>query len=169
MTMKRKDADNNEEKHVDEIKSLEVMQSRSILQRKSFDSTTGEILETDDGDSKLMMTASSAIPKVMEVFTCLAYCNENYTLCAGTNLGNLYIWKRNTSLVLPSKSTENGIESMESSWQLYYVAGVRGAIKHCSWGVCDVSKPYVLLNCISNVYILKVYFSLFIDHIHITR
>lgn len=158
-----KSTNDNEMKQVDEIKSLEVTQTRSILQRKSFDSTTAtdEILETDE-DSKLTMAASSVIPKVFEVFTCLAYCSENHKLCAGTNLGNLYIWKRNTSLTLQAKLPENGIESMENYWHLYYVANVRGAIKHCSWGICDVSKPCVLLNCISNVYILKVSFSFYI-------
>lgn len=154
---KAKSTNDNEIKQVEETKPLDATQTRSILQQKSFDSTTDEILKTDD-DSKLMMAASSVIPKVFEVFTCLAYCNENHKLCAGTNLGNLYIWKRNTSLALQAKSPENGIESMENLWHLYYVANVRGAIKHCSWGVCDVSKPCVLLNCISNVYILKVSF-----------
>lgn len=161
--------DVNEE---DQIKTIEqkelpidMKKSRSILDR-SFDSDE-EIAVTMD-DSELTAKVTTVPPKIMEVFTSLAYCSENQTLCAGTNQGNLYIWKRNTALMAQAISNGmangvNGYESMENFWHLVNIANVRGAIKFCSWGVCDVSTPCVLVNCISNVYILKVSFCFFVN------
>lgn len=83
----------------------------------------------------------------MEVFTCIAYSTDSQILCAGTNQGNLYAWKR------VGRSTT---ESAESIWQLNNKTNVRGAIKFCDWGIGDTSKPCILVNCVSNVYILKV-------------
>lgn len=83
----------------------------------------------------------------MEVFTCIAYSLENQTLCAGTNHGNLYAWKYTGRIT----------EQSENGWQLNNkCSNVRGAIKDCSWGVCENSRPCILLNCVANVYILKV-------------
>lgn len=82
----------------------------------------------------------------MEVFTCIAYCTDNQTLCAGTNQGNLYTWKR----------TNYSIDVPENTWQLNNISAVRGAIKQCTWGVCDTVKSCIMVNCIANVYILKV-------------
>lgn len=135
----------------EEKKTPIIAKHKSILQR---DSDSDEEL-AEDVDEHLAITSTTVAPKSMEVFTCLAYCLDNQTLCAGTNEGNLYIWKRNTSFAVANKPTENGLDSLEQSWHLYNIATVRGAIKHCSWGVCDVSMPCVLVNCIANVYILK--------------
>lgn len=85
----------------------------------------------------------------MEVFSCIAYSADSQILCAGTNQGNLYTWKR---MVRPTA------ESSDSIWQLNNKTNVRGAIKFCGWGFCDNSKPCILVNCVSNVYILKVKF-----------
>lgn len=82
----------------------------------------------------------------MEVFTCIAYCSDNQTLCAGTNQGNLYTWKR----------TNYSVDVPENTWQLNNISAVRGAIKQCTWGVCETVKPCIMVNCIANVYILKV-------------
>lgn len=101
-------------------------------------------------------------PKTMEVFTCIAYCASNQTLCAGTNQGNLYTWKRKMTMSTTSnasgtqESTNYTIDVPENIWQLNNVSSVRGAIKYCYWGVYDNLNPCILLNCISNVYILKV-------------
>lgn len=102
-------------------------------------------------------------PKTMEVFTCIAYCASNQTLCAGTNQGNLYTWKRKMTMSTTSnasgteESTNYTIDVPENVWQLNNVSSVRGAIKYCYWGVYDNLNPCVLLNCISNVYVLKVW------------
>ena len=82
-----------------------------------------------------------------EIFTCIAYCTDNQTLCAGTNQGNLYTWKRTANY---------GIDVPENSWQLNNISVVRGAIKQCYWGINEIAKPCIMVNCISNVYVLKV-------------
>lgn len=124
----------------------------AIVQRNSFDSVD-DIIETDS--TKLTVTTTVTASNTMEVFSCLAYCSDNQTLCAGTNQGNLYMWKRNNTAIAV-KQQQNGFDSAESYWQLCNVSNVRGTIKHCIWGICDVSTPCVLLNCMWNVYILKV-------------
>lgn len=133
---------------------INFKKTRSIM-NDEYDSDE-EIMVTVD-EPELHNNVSSAVPKVMEVFTCLSYCGDNQTLCAGTNQGNLYIWKRNIQGALSeAANATNEFDSMENFWHLVNIANVRGAIKHCSWGVCDVSTPCVLVNCISNVFILKV-------------
>lgn len=94
----------------------------------------------------------------MEVFACIAYCSANQTLCAGTNQGRLFTWKKVTSNEINDVNVQPNytFEYAENAWQLHNISMVRGAIKHCAWGVCDINKPCVMLNCISNVYILKV-------------
>lgn len=146
---------------VGNLKSGRSRRSRSTREddedEEDFESDE-EISFTMD-DTELKVSTSAAAPKtVVEVFTCLAYCTDNQTLCAGTNQGNLYIWKRNIQGILNGleNGVTNGYDSMENFWHLVNVANVRGAIKYCCWGVCDVSTPCVLVNCISNVYILKV-------------
>lgn len=96
--------------------------------------------------------------KRMEVFTCIAYSSSNQTLCAGTNQGRLFTWKKITTTEMNDVNVQPNytFEYAENAWQLHNISTVRGAVKHCAWGVCDVNKPCVMLNCISNVYILKV-------------
>lgn len=155
---------NKETETSDAVQTIETkesptnfMKKRSILDR-DYESEE-EIAVTMD-DAELKVSTKSGMPKAMEVFTSLAYCSENQTLCAGTNQGNLYLWKRNTPAMQAAisgiQNGTNGFDSMENFWHLYNIANVRGAIKFCSWGICDVSTPCVLVNCVSNVYILKV-------------
>lgn len=135
---------------------LNMKKSRSILDNE-YDSDEEIAVTVDESEMTTNVSTSITASKAMEVFTSLAYCFENQTLCAGTNQGNLYIWKRNVQGISHAiENAVNGYDSMENFWHLVNVANVRGAIKHCSWGVCDVSTPCVLVNCISNVYILKV-------------
>ncbi|XP_063697892.1 intraflagellar transport protein 140 homolog [Culicoides brevitarsis] len=82
-------------------------------------------------------------PAANQIFTCIAYCKESNTLCAGSNQGNLFTWKRIKS------------QNFDETWQLSNITRVRGAIKHCLWGVCDTNKSCILVNCISNCFILK--------------
>lgn len=145
------------------VGTLKSSRSRSTLMNdddEDVDYRSDEDLSFAMDDMELKVSTTNGAPKaVVEVFTSLAYCTENQTLCAGTNQGNLYIWKRNIQGILQSgieNPAPNGFDSMENFWHLVNVANVRGAIKYCCWGVCDVATPCVLVNCISNVYILKV-------------
>lgn len=150
LPMKQSNDSNNDEKPT----TKEEDDTKSETIRKSSFESGDEMLETNS--NKLTITTTAATSSTLEIFTCLAYCPDNQTLCAGTNQGNLYMWKRNNSPVIATKPVENGYDSAENYWQLCNVSNVRGTIKHCSWGVCDVSTPCILLNCVWNVYILKV-------------
>jgi intraflagellar transport protein 140 len=105
----------------------------------------------DQPKSSAMLSAK----KATELFTCLAFCVDNQTLCSGTNQGNLYIWRK-TNYV--SNATSGNDMNPENLWQLTNISVVRGAIKPdgIRWGVSDTMKPCILVNCISNVFILKV-------------
>ncbi|KAH8412279.1 hypothetical protein KR009_000984 [Drosophila setifemur] len=81
-----------------------------------------------------------------EIFTCLAYSSSNQTLCAGTSSGNLYTWKRSGSRL---------VSAPEEAWQLTNISSVRGAIRSCEWGFNELAKPCMLVNCLSNVFMLK--------------
>jgi intraflagellar transport protein 140 len=106
---------------------------------------------TDSQKPNSLMSARRAA----ELFTCLAFCTDNQTLCSGTNQGNLFIWRK-TNFVAPSSDTLTA--NPEDMWQLTNICTVRGAIKPdgVRWGVTETMKPCILINCISNVFILKV-------------
>lgn len=97
-------------------------------------------------------TESSSVPRKApkfsgEIFTCLAYSSTNQTLCAGTSQGNLYAWKRSGSRL---------VSAPEEAWQLTNISSVRaGAIRSCEWGFNELGKPCMLVNCPSNVFMLK--------------
>lgn len=95
--------------------------------------------------TKTLNNSDGVGSKTIEVFTCIAYNSDNQTLCAGTNQGNLYTWKRTNYLV----------DVPENIWQLNNISTVKGAIKHCIWGLTDSIKSCIMVNCISNVFILK--------------
>jgi len=82
-----------------------------------------------------------------EIFTCLAYSTSNQTLCAATNLGNLYTWKRNVSCF---------VSAPEDAWQLGNISSLsrQGAVKSCAWGFNELAKPCILVNCLSSVFML---------------
>lgn len=139
--------------------NLKTARSRSVREDDDENNASDEEISFAMDDMELKVSTTNSAPKsVVEVFTSLAYCIENQTLCAGTNQGNLYIWKRNIQGILSGieNGGTNGCDSMENFWHLVNIANVRGAIKYCCWGICDVSTPCVLVNCISNVFILKV-------------
>lgn len=113
-----------------------------------WDIDTGEnfLLPVDHGHlknfhSKFNKTVSSS----NEQFMSISYCYENQKLCASTNLGSIYIWKK----IIYNANSENG-------WQLCDISHIiKGSIKKCIWGVVDDMKPCIIANCISNVYFLK--------------
>ncbi|XP_055617076.1 intraflagellar transport protein 140 homolog [Toxorhynchites rutilus septentrionalis] len=83
----------------------------------------------------------------VEVFTCVSYCKDNQTLSAGTNQGNLYTWRR--------LNVNRSYDYPENQWQLTNVTPVRGTIKSLTWGITDANRPCMMVNCLSNVFILK--------------
>lgn len=155
MAQKTDSNDDKEEKKEGKKASPIVKPNRSILSR-DFGSEEDDmpIFDNDEDEPKATII-TAAPPKPLEVFTCISYCGDNQTLCAGTNQGNLYIWKKKSSMTTAETDNTRSLDEPENPWQLCNVAIVRGAIKHCFWGICDVLKPCVLVNCISNVYILK--------------
>ena len=81
-----------------------------------------------------------------EIFTCISFCRENQTLSAGTNQGNLFTYR---------KLNKTSIEFPENSWQLTNITSVRGTIKSLTWGMTETNRCCMMVNCLSNVFILK--------------
>lgn len=109
-----------------------------------IDTSDNFLLPTDHASIK---SNSKNFTKVSttEIFTSIAYCSQNQKLCAVTNQGSIYIWKKT-----------NFKAGSEIGWQLTDVSTVKGSVKQCIWGcVSDTLKPCIVVNCISNVYILK--------------
>lgn len=108
------------------------------------------IWDIDTSDNFLLPMASSEsqnLPKSSaEAFTSLAFCPDTQTLCAGTNQGNLFTWRR------MNYSPE---AQPDTIWQLSNVTTIHGAVKHCSWGITEIGQPCIVANCISSVFILK--------------
>uniref|UniRef100_A0AAG5DP30 Uncharacterized protein n=1 Tax=Anopheles atroparvus TaxID=41427 RepID=A0AAG5DP30_ANOAO len=102
-------------------------------------------LPTSDSDD-----SSRLPPSALEVFTCVAYCRETQTLSAGTSQGNLYTWRRVTGAYGRAFTSTN-----EAGWQLTNVTPVRGTIKSLTWGMTESNRPCMMVNCLSNVFILK--------------
>ncbi|XP_050099800.1 intraflagellar transport protein 140 homolog [Anopheles aquasalis] len=86
-----------------------------------------------------------------EAFTCVSYCGDTQTLSAGTSQGNLYTWRRTVGGYGRTSYTDQP----ESQWQLANVTGVRGTIKSLTWGTTDTNRPCMMVNCLSDVFILK--------------
>lgn len=113
-----------------------------------WDIDTGEnfLLPTDHASVKNFHTKHFAkISSANETFTSITYCFQNQKLCASTNQGAIYIWKK----------IHFNADS-ESGWQLVDISHIiKGSIKKCIWGIDSETKPCIVANCISNVYILK--------------
>ncbi|XP_013113218.2 intraflagellar transport protein 140 homolog [Stomoxys calcitrans] len=109
----------------------------------SQDSTENNSMSNHlSGTGRLLKNAQNS----NEHFTCITYIGDNQALCAGTNLGNLYTWKRNVGYKAAAP---------EDMWKLTNVSYVRGCIKQCLWGFNELAKPCLLVNCVSNVYVMK--------------
>lgn len=82
------------------------------------------------------------------MFTCISFCQSNQTLCAGTNIGQLYFWlKKLNKNVL--------IENPEDVWELSNINSVSGTIKQLMWGSVNLRLPLLSVNCVTKVYIMK--------------
>lgn len=83
---------------------------------------------------------------VNEIFTCIAYCKINQTLCAGTNIGRIYFWTNRNS---------SDIDNPEDSWELDNINTISGTIKQLMWGSVMLRLPILSVNCVTSVYIMK--------------
>ncbi|KAM7350819.1 intraflagellar transport protein rempA [Cochliomyia hominivorax] len=119
----------------------------SASQFFSHDSTENSSLANHlNGNGGTLMRPIKTTHNPNEYFTCITYITDNQAICAGTNLGNLYTWKRTSGYVSSNP---------EDMWKLTNVSAVRGSIKQCLWGFNEMAKPCILVNCVSNVYVLK--------------
>ncbi|CAO1309472.1 unnamed protein product [Diamesa hyperborea] len=125
--------------------SLAIITGDLSVRIWDIDTSDNFLLPTDHSSIKNITQSTNLRTSGTEIFVCIAYCAQNQTLCSGTNQGNIYIWKKTNY----KSESENG-------WQLTDVSTVRGAIKQCIWGLTsDTLKPCIVVNCISNCYILK--------------
>lgn len=83
---------------------------------------------------------------VNEIFTCIAFCKMNQTLCAGTNIGRIYFW---------SKRNIPETDSPEDLWELININTISGTIKQLMWGSVMLRLPILSVNCVTSVYIMK--------------
>lgn len=86
--------------------------------------------------------------QVNEMFMCISYCKLNQTLCAGTNLGQIYFW-------IKKQTKTDYIDNPEETWTLTNINNVNGTIKQLMWGSINLRLPLIAVNCITKVYILK--------------
>ncbi|XP_076275745.1 intraflagellar transport protein rempA isoform X2 [Rhynchophorus ferrugineus] len=107
-------------------------------------------LETNDNyilpTSMKMYVNEEKTPSVSEVFTCIAYCKINQTLCAGTNIGRIYFWIKNQS---------SEVENLEDLWELHNINNISGTIKQLEWGMMLTRLPLLSVNCVTYIYIMK--------------
>lgn len=81
-----------------------------------------------------------------EMFTCIAYCRVNQTICAGTHCGRIYFWVR---------AANNKSRHPEDCWELQNISGVTGTVKQLHWGTIQLRRPLLSVNCVTRVYIMK--------------
>ncbi|KAL1494371.1 hypothetical protein ABEB36_009980 [Hypothenemus hampei] len=112
---------------------------------------TVRIWDLDNNDNYVLPTTMKLYvneekSSVNEIFTCLGYCKLNQTLCAGTNLGNIYFW---------SKTLNPISDSAEDQWELNNVNNIGGTIKQLKWGSFMMRLPLLSVNCVTGIYIMK--------------
>lgn len=112
---------------------------------------TVRVLDLETGDNYLLPTEqnspASNLHTNTELFTSIAFCKFNRTLCAGTNLGQLHIWSCRNILSYS--------EFPESNWTLENISSIKGTVKEIVWGNVSYRNPYLCVNCVTNVFILK--------------
>lgn len=79
---------------------------------------------------------------------CISYCKVNQTLCAGTNLGQIYFW-------IKKQTKTDYIDNPEETWTLSNINNINGTIKQLMWGSVNLRLPLIAVNCITKVYVLK--------------
>ncbi|KAK4874572.1 hypothetical protein RN001_013932 [Aquatica leii] len=86
--------------------------------------------------------------QINEMFSCVSFCKVNQTLCAGTNIGRIYFWKK-------KQTKQESFDNAESSWELFNLCSISGTIKQLIWGSVNLRLPLLSVNCVTKVYIMK--------------
>ncbi|XP_034252751.1 intraflagellar transport protein 140 homolog [Thrips palmi] len=102
--------------------------------------------DLESSDSYLLVPSQEESPKspTRQAFICLAFCSVREILCAGTNSGYIYMWKKRPT----GSDTSEGADS----WEPLPPSNVRNAVKQLQWGP---GAGELAVNCITNVYILR--------------
>lgn len=115
---------------------------------------TVRVWDVDTNDNYILpiylksYTADDKSKQFNEMFMCISYCKVNQTLCAGTNLGQIYFWNK-------KQTKTDYIDNPEETWSLSNINNVNGTIKQLMWGSVNLRLPLIAVNCITKVYILK--------------
>ncbi|VVC87311.1 unnamed protein product [Leptidea sinapis] len=96
------------------------------------------VWDSETGDNDVLPNDSDD-PSSGESFTSLSYCNLSDTLCCGTSVGNIYLWRRD----------------YKSNWKLLSRTSVKGTVKEVSWGSEGLMNPLLYVNCITKAFILR--------------
>ncbi|XP_076028823.1 intraflagellar transport protein rempA [Oratosquilla oratoria] len=83
-----------------------------------------------------------------EYIMCLSYSANKSILCAGTNLGNVVMWKYEER----PQGDDDYSRDPEHDWKLQTPTSLSGAIKHVSWGS---TQNLLAVNTVRDVYILS--------------
>ncbi|KAJ1532231.1 hypothetical protein ONE63_000848 [Megalurothrips usitatus] len=102
--------------------------------------------DLETSESYLLVPPQEGSPKSpsRQSFICLGFCQLREILCAGTNNGYIYMWKKRP---LESDATDG-----TDSWEALPPSNVRNAVKQLQWGP---GAGQLAVNCITNVYILR--------------
>lgn len=136
-----------------------LLKTKVILQQTNYfiylsGELTVRIWDVDSNDNYILPIylksygAEDKSKQFNEMFMCISYCKVNQTLCAGTNLGQIYFWVK-------KQTKTDYIDNPEETWTLSNINNVNGTIKQLMWGSVNLRLPLIAVNCITKVYVLK--------------
>lgn len=96
------------------------------------------IWDSDSGDNDVLPNENEVISEG-DLFTSISYCSLSDTLCCGSSLGNLYLWRRDH----------------KNKYKLISSSSVKGTVKEVSWGSEGLMNPLLHVNCITSAFILR--------------
>ena len=116
--------------------------------------TTGELSvrlwNLDSGDN-FVLTGSTSAGGHSEFISSLAWCSAKSVLAAGTNLGNIIMWKHSPMADTSSKEIGAGPDT-EESWLQEPPSQVGMAVKQLSWGS---NYNLLVVNTVREAFILR--------------
>lgn len=96
------------------------------------------VWDSETGDNDVLPNDTEEIASG-DIFTSISYCNLSDTLCCGTSLGNLYLWRRDH----------------RNNWKLISSTSIKGTVKEVSWGSEGLMNPLLQVNCITSAFVLR--------------